>query len=78
MTNKEIEKELEALEVLIYLATKILKDAIDLQAIAYKMGDEIRIAKLEEAIEVFENRLYMHTKRRDELFSKLLGENENE
>lgn len=78
MTNKEIAEELEYLEYLITEAIKMLKEAIDLYAIAYENGEKDRIEKLDFAIEVFEDRLYMHIKRRDELFDKLLGENENE
>lgn len=78
MTNKEIAEELEYLEYLIIQATKMLKDALELYSIAYEEGEKNRIEKLDFAIEVFEDRLYMHIKRRDKLFSKLLGENENE
>ncbi len=78
MTNKEIAEELEYLEYLIIQATKMLKDAIDLYSIAYENGEKDRIKKLDFVIEVFEDRLYMHTKRRDELFNKLMGDNNNE
>ncbi len=78
MTNKEIAEELQYLEYIIIQATKMLKDAIDLYAIAYENGEKERIEKLDFVIEVFEDRLYMHTKRRDELFSKLIGDNNDE
>ncbi|MBM5031570.1 hypothetical protein HYO11_18750 [Vibrio parahaemolyticus] len=74
MTNEEINNELESLDILIKLAVDILQQAIVKQAIAHEKGDEVKFYELDFAIQVFEDRLEEHKKRRDELLNKLIGD----
>lgn len=76
--NEDINKELEDLDILINLATDILNQAIIKQAIAHQKGNAVKVEELDFAIQVFNERLEQHISRRDELFSKLLGDNNNE